>query len=119
MGINDRENERKGNKRERSKQARSRRAAAAGDASYSTADWTALIALVEALAREQGALRLGVTRDGGAYALGVYLGDDYATEYIKPAEDFSAAIDEIAQVWLSDGGEWYLSRKIEIRASGV
>lgn len=114
MGVNDREADKRANKRERSKQARSRRAAAAGEADYATADWCATAALVEALAREQGALRLGLTRDGGAYAIGVYLGEDYATEYVKASEDYTAALDEIASVWLADGGAWYLDRRIAL-----
>lgn len=117
MGANDRANDAKFNKRERSKQARSRRATASGEASYAAADWVSIVALVEALARESGALRLGVTRDGGAFALGVYLGDDYATEYVKPSEDFETALDEIAGAWLGDGGAWYADRKIELRAA--
>lgn len=117
MGINDRENDRKANKRERARESRSRRSQAAGQASYDAADWGAIIALVGALAENQGALRLGLTRDGGAFALGIYLGDDYATEYVKPAEDFETALDEIAAAWLPDGGATYLERKIAIRAN--
>ena len=116
MGVNDREAERKANKRVRAKVARSRRAAAAGEANFATTDWVCTVALLEALVSEGGALRLGITRDGGAFALGVYLGDDYATEYVKPAEDWEDALDEIARAWLPDGGAGYLDKKIELRS---
>lgn len=33
------------------------------------------------------ALRLGLTRDGGAYAVGVYAGEQYFTDYVRPGED--------------------------------
>jgi len=117
MGANDRENDRKQNKRDKAKAARSRRAAAAGEASFDAIDWIPVVALVEALVYEQGALRIGLTRDGGAFALGVYLGDDYATEYIKPAEDFETAMDEIAAAWLPDEGQMYHQRKAMRRKS--
>jgi hypothetical protein len=57
------------------------------------------VALVRALVSQGGCLRIGQTRDGGAWALGVYLGDDYATEYIRPSEDFGGGIGEIAEAW--------------------
>ena len=116
MGVNDRETDKRVSKRDKAKAARSRRASASQEADYRTTDWICTVALVDALVSEGGALRLGVTRDGGAYALGVYLGDDYATEYIKPAEVWEDAIDEIARAWLPDKGEQYLERKIELRA---
>lgn len=34
-----------------------------------------------------GALRFGYTRDGGAFAIGIYLGNDHYTEYVRPDED--------------------------------
>lgn len=78
-------------------------------ADWRTVDWRAVAALTIAMADVAGAVRLGVTRDGGAYALGMYQSDDYATEYIKPTEDFRAAIGEIAAAWLPDGGDSYLA----------
>jgi len=65
--------------------------------------WAILTALTTALMEVDGALRIGFTRDGGALALGVYLGDDYATEYVRPTEDFWTAVEEIAAAWITDG----------------
>jgi hypothetical protein len=47
------------------------------------------------------ALRFGYSRDGGAYAIGVYAGLDYFTDYVRPGEsiddylrDLLAALEE-------------------------
>lgn len=61
------------------------------------AGWLLGLAIGTALAG--GAARIGLTRDGGALAVGMYLGDDYATEYVKPDEDLGQAVREIAQAW--------------------
>lgn len=91
------------NKRERAKASRGRRKNVSGDLDWSQFAWLDFAKLAVALAAEGGAVRLGVTRDGGAWALGIYLGDDYATEYIKPSEDTLDALMEIAEAWLGDG----------------
>jgi len=37
---------------------------------------------------EGGAIRLGLTRDGGALAVGIYgLGTEPSTEYVRPSDD--------------------------------
>jgi hypothetical protein len=65
--------------------------------------WLTLAALIAEMAANGGAIRVGLTRDGGALALGMYQGDDYATEYIRPNEDVEAAMHGIADLWLTDG----------------
>jgi len=65
--------------------------------------WLTLAALVAEMAETGGAVRIGLTRDGGALALGLYQGDDYATEYIRPNEDIEASLHDIADIWLPDG----------------
>lgn len=74
------------------RKAESRRRRQAVSRTGSHADWSevdgALLAkMVQAVARTGGALRLGFTRDGGAYAVGFYDGDDKHTEYISPNDD--------------------------------
>lgn len=91
-----------GNKRERAKQARSRRKTANGQIDWSKFEWEVFATLAIALALQGGAVRLGATRDGGAIALGIYKGDDYATEYIRPNEDVHEALLEISEAWLDD-----------------
>jgi len=110
MARSDEELNKRDNKRERQKEARGRRAANAGGIQWETFDWFAVIALTEALCRHGGALRLGQTRDGGAWAFGVYLGNDYATEYIRPSEDFGVACLEIAEAWVPQEVETFKAR---------
>lgn len=117
MGVNDRANDAKQNKRDRAKQARSRRTERAGSVSWEGFDWACVIALTEGLAEAAGALRIGTTRDGGAWAFGVYLGDDYATEYVRPSEDFEVAMREIADAWLPAGADVWWERVLAIRAA--
>lgn len=57
-----------------------------------TADWGTvdphmLLYAVAAIAARGGALRLGYTRDGGAYSVGIYGDGEPYTEYIRPSED--------------------------------
>jgi len=118
MGINDRANDAKQNKRDKAKAARSRRADNGGAADYASVDWLPIVALVEALAAAQGAVRLGYTRDGAAYAIGCYQADDYATEYVRPAENWEAAITDIAEAWCPDGGDHYHNCLNRMRATG-
>lgn len=101
--VEKRAQEQKASRRDKAKQARGRRAAAAGAVSARNLDWIALAALITVFAEANGAVRFGFTRDGGAYAMGCYLGDDYATEYVRPSEDFRGACEEIAIAWLEDG----------------
>lgn len=64
------------------------------------ADWGMLDAellreSISAVTLRGGALRFGYTRDGGAYALGIYgLGEPY-TEYIRPSEDVEGFLQEV------------------------
>lgn len=110
MGVNDRAQDEKENKRAKSKAARGRRASAAGDYGWERWNWPAAIALTEVICAAAGAVRFGFTRDGGAAAIGVYVGNDYATEYVRPGEDFATACEEIADAWLGKGKHNWRSR---------
>lgn len=108
MGQEERAREnRKQNKRDAAKESRGRRASSAVTIDLRKVNWVELAALLCVFAEAGGAVRVGYTRDGGALALGVYLGDDYATEYIRPHEDLSAALLEIAEAWLPEEGATY------------
>lgn len=117
MGRSDEELNRRDTKRAKAKEARSRRAAQSGAADYANIDWLPVVALVEALSAASGAVRLGYTRDGGSYAIGCYQGEDYATEYVRPAEDWEQAITDIAEAWCPDGGDHYHNRLSQMRAA--
>jgi len=44
-----------------------------------------------------GALRLGYTRDGGAFAIGVYgVETEPYTDYLRPGDDVEAYLDELS-----------------------
>jgi len=104
--------ERKANKRDRAARGRQSRRASAGDYQLTIKSWAILTALEATLMTVDGAVRVGLTRDRGALALGVYANDDYATEYIRPAEDLWTAAREIAEVWVPDGA-MVLAQKVE------
>lgn len=55
-------------------------------ADFASADPLLLSRAICTLARVGGALRFGYTRDGGAYAIGVYYDGEHDTEYLRPDE---------------------------------
>lgn len=80
---------------------KSRRAARQGQTHVEPANWGDVNAedLVNAVAWTAacgGALRLGYTRDGGAYAVGVYLGGEAETAYVRPSEDINQWLKDLA-----------------------
>ena len=61
--------------------------------------WQDLGDALEVMAPIGGALRIGLTRDGGALASGVYgLGEPY-TAYIRPSDDLSLLLDELTNAF--------------------
>jgi hypothetical protein len=53
-----------------------------------------------------GALRIGVTRDGGAWAFGIYGdGGDPHTEYVRPSEDVNAYLRDLGAFFNALGEE--------------
>lgn len=64
------------------------------------ADWGSvnaqvLVKLIEVSSKKGGAVRLGYTRDGGAYAIGVYCGSNYFTDYVRPSEDVDQYLTDL------------------------
>lgn len=72
------------------------------------ADWGMVSAeklrdTISAVTLRGGALRFGYTRDGGAYALGIYgLGETY-TEYLRPSDNVEGFLDELAEAFRESG----------------
>lgn len=92
MGVNDRARSHKEDKKaaaEASRKRRSNNRAGGGVADWAGVEGELLTRAVAAVARHGGALRLGYTRDGGAYAVGVYGDGDPFTEYVPPSEDIN------------------------------
>lgn len=102
-GPRDREQNAKDDRRARAAERRTTKRREQGTLDVVGLPWLVLAALVAEMAEAGGAVRIGLTRDRGALALGMYHGDDYATEYIRPNEDVEAALHAIADVWLPDG----------------
>lgn len=73
--------------------------------SFHAADWDRadaeqLKATIAAMGQYGGALRLGLTRDGGAYAVGIYGdGNDPYTLFVRPDEDLNEFLREIEQTF--------------------
>lgn len=74
---------------------RGRNNGSGGVADYGTIDAALLRSAIESVALSGGALRFGYTRDGGAYAVGIYGDGDPYTEYVRPSEDFNEFLQEI------------------------
>jgi len=68
-----------------------------GIADWETADAALLLRTVATVAATGGALRLGYTRDGGAYSVGIYGDGDPYTEYIRPSEDLDAFLRDVLE----------------------
>lgn len=66
-------------------------------ADWGSADPKILLRAVETLANRGGALRLGYSRDGGAYAIGIYLSNDRYTEYVRPHEDINYYLQSLVE----------------------
>jgi len=69
--------------------------AGSGVADWANADPAIVLRLVCAVAVEGGAVRLGYTRDGGAYSIGIYLGSDSKTYYCNEAEGINEKLNEL------------------------
>ena len=76
------------------------RRAGSSAADWGAADGDTLIRAVEAAAIVGGALRFGYSRDGGAYAIGIYGDGEPYTEFIRPAEDINAFLLDITQLFI-------------------
>lgn len=102
MGVNDRARDRKDDKRRAANEERTLRNHTTNDTTV--ADWTnatsdLLVRFIATVAATGGATRFGYTRDGGAYAVGIYGDGTPYTLYITPGED----LDE----WLRNAIEDY------------
>jgi len=74
--------------------------AVAVTADWSRADAEQLRSTIAAAAQAGGALRLGCTRDGGAYSIGIYGdGPEPYTEYVRPNEDLDDFLRDLEQTF--------------------
>lgn len=70
-----------------------------GPADWASVNGSDLVKTLEAVALAGGALRLGYTRDGGAYAIGIYGDGEPYTVYIRPSEDIDRALANIREAF--------------------
>jgi len=68
-----------------------------GKANYILADAEMMRYCITAVAAAGGALRLGYTRDGGAYAIGVYGDGEPYTDYVRPNESIDEYFRELSE----------------------
>lgn len=71
-----------------------------------TADWAsvdgqAVIRAIAAAAAVSGALRFGYSRDGGAYAIGIYGDGEPYTEWVKPGESVEEVLAQVVELFES------------------
>ncbi len=91
-----------GVEKNRKNDAQLRRRRTADKGGKGKANWMLLEAelaqyLIICAAHTGGAVRFGYTRDGGAYALGIYGDGDPYTEYISPTEDINEYIRDLCK----------------------
>lgn len=65
-----------------------------GGADWSMADTGLLVKLIDTVTSRGGAVRFGYTRDGGAYAVGLYYGGESTSEYCRPSESLEAFLEK-------------------------
>lgn len=70
-----------------------------GVADWASVDAAAIVRAIAAAALVQGALRFGYSRDGGAYAIGIYGDGEPYTEWIKPSEDVEEILAQIVELF--------------------
>lgn len=80
---------------------------AAADYKFEDLDGTEwLMRLIIGAAISGAAIRVGLSRDGGALAIGVYVGDEYGTEYVRPADNLAQEVREISMAWNIPTAHW-------------
>lgn len=74
-------------------------------ADWGTADSGLLSRAICAAAITGGALRFGYSRDGGAYAVGIYGDGEPYTEFLKPGEDLDTFLTDIESLFIDIADE--------------
>jgi hypothetical protein len=72
----------------------------AGEAAdWESCDPATLAKAVANVGARGGALRLGYTTDGGAYAIGIYGDGEPYTEYVRPSENITDFLEQLIEQW--------------------
>lgn len=73
-------------------------------ADWASVDAATIRATVAVVALTGGAIRFGYSRDGGAYAVGIYGDGEPYTIYARPFEDVNGILEDIAEGFREMGG---------------
>lgn len=71
--------------------------------SWTKCDHKLLLAMLDAAIEAGGAVRLGATRDGGAWSIGVYCGEAYFTEYVRDEELLDEYLEDVTDYFATSG----------------
>lgn len=73
-------------------------------ASWAGAPAELLWEVIRNITEQGGAVRFGLTRDGGAYAIGIYDNGEHETEYLKPSDDLRLYLVDLAAAFEDQPG---------------
>ena len=76
---------------------RAKREADTGKADWALANPEKILDVIQIISSKGGAIRFGYTRDGGAYAIGLYMGGQGDTVYVRPSEDIDRYLSDLAE----------------------
>lgn len=76
---------------------RRKTAGSKGKADWANAPAELLWQAIVNISKSGGAIRFGYTRDGGAYAVGVYDNGEHNTEYLEPSTDLREYLEGLAK----------------------
>lgn len=82
-----------------------------GIADWASVDAESIRDAITAAAFTGGALRFGYSRDGGAYAIGIYGDGDPYTEFVKPGEEVEITLQDICELFEGIKDDQATSRK--------
>jgi len=78
---------------------RRRRRGQGTPADYGSVDGELIKAAITAAAITGGALRFGYSRDGGAFAIGIYGDGEPYTEFVRPSENLDDTLESIIELF--------------------
>ena len=87
----------RGDERERKRIQRQSERAQRSAVDILAIDGDLFLKCIEVICSREGAIRLGLSRDGGAYAIGIYGDGDPYTEYVGAGEDINEYFAKLAE----------------------
>jgi len=84
-------------KSEQRKNRRENRHRDSGNADWGTCNSAKLVNAIQQVTKHGYAIRLGYTREGSAFAIGIVGDGEPFTEYVRPSEDIDLYLDGLAE----------------------